>query len=154
MLWQELDRELIFLDLDVTSSYKVMEIMGGKLTGMGYCKPGYVKALKQREMDFPTGIDTGNIGIAIPHTAVDYVNQGKIAIARLKKPVPFQQMGNDDETVSVKLVFMLAVDDPNQQLTKLQGIVSVIQDEATLQKFLNAKGEQEIIEAIKEKEIV
>lgn len=152
MLWEELDRELIFLDLDAASSDEVMEAVGGKLIETGYCKPDYVEALKQREKDFPTGIDTGNIGLAIPHTAVDYVNKGKIAIARLRKTVPFQQMGNDDETVNVKLVFMLAVDDPNQHLAKLQGIVEVIQDETTLQKFLDAKEQKEIIEAIKEKE--
>ena len=152
MLWKELDKELIFLDLDVSSSDEVMEIVGGKLIETGYCKPDYVEALKKREKEFPTGIDTGNIGIAIPHTAVDHVNKGKIAIARLKKTVAFQQMGNDDEMVNVKLIFMLAVDDPTQHLAKLQSIVEVIQDEVTLRKFLNAKAEQEIIESIKEKE--
>lgn len=152
MLWEELDKELIFLDLDVSSSDEVMEIVGGKLVETGYCKPDYVEALKKREAEFPTGIDTGNIGIAIPHTAVDHINKGKIAIARLKKNVSFQQMGNDDEMVNVKLVFMLAVDDPNQHLAKLQSIVEVIQDETTLGKFLNAKAEQDIIESMKEKE--
>lgn len=116
MLWQELDKELIFLDLDVQSSDDVMDILGGKLIETGYCKADYVEALKKREKEFPTGIDAGNIGIAIPHTSVEHVNKGKIAIARLHKHVPFQQMGNDDERVEVKLVFMLAVDDPTQHL--------------------------------------
>lgn len=154
MLWEELDTDLIFLDLDVSSSDEVMEIVGGKLTKNGYCKEDYVEALKEREKDFPTGIDTGSIGIAIPHTAVEYVNKGKIAIARLRKPVPFRQMGNDDEMVSVKLVFMLAVNDPHKHLPKLQEIVGVIQDETTLRKLLNAREQKEIIEVMKEKESV
>lgn len=153
-MWNELDEELIFLDLDVRSSDEIMEIVGGKLIDTGYCKPDYVEALKQREKEFPTGIDTGSIGIAIPHTTVDYVNKGNIAIARLRKPVPFQQMGNGDETVRVKLVFMLAVDDPSQHLAKLQGIVDIIQDEMTLRKFLNAEKKHEIMEAMKEKETI
>lgn len=152
MLWQELDKELIFLDLDVQCSDEVMEILGGKLIETGYCKPDYVEALKKREKEFPTGIDTGSIGIAIPHTAVEHVNKGKIAIARLKNQVPFQQMGNDDETVKVKLVFMLAVDDPEKHLEKLQSIVEVIQDEVVLKKLLSAGVADEMIEVFKEKE--
>ena len=83
------------------------------------------------------------IGIAIPHTAVNYVNKGKIAIARLVNKVPFHQMGNDDEEVDVKLVFMLAVDNPERHLTKLQSIVEVIQDESILMRLLNAKTEEQ-----------
>lgn len=154
MLWQELDKELIFLDLDVQCSDDIMDVVGGTLVKAGYCKPDYVDALKKREKEFPTGIDTGIIGIAIPHTAVDHVNSGKIAIARLEKSVPFHQMGNDDEVVDVKLVFMLAVDDPKRHLEKLQGIVEVIQDEDILRKLLNAKSEEDMIGAIREKEIV
>lgn len=153
MLWQELDKELIFLDLNVRCSDEVMEILGGTLVKTGHCKPGYVEALKKREKEFPTGVDTGMIGIAIPHTAVDHVNTGKIAIARLEKKVPFHQMGNDEEVVDVKLVFMLAVDDPEQHLTKLQSIVAVIQDEDILIKLLNAESEDQMIDAIKEKEM-
>ncbi|MDW2797719.1 PTS sugar transporter subunit IIA [Clostridium boliviensis] len=153
MLWKELDRELIFLDLDVQCSDQVMDILGGTLVKAGYCKPDYVKALKKREKEFPTGIDTGLLGIAIPHTAVDYVNKGKIAIARLVNKVPFHQMGNDEEVVNVKLVFMLAVDNPERHLTKLQSIVEVIQDESILMRLLNAKTEEQMIDAIKEKEM-
>lgn len=151
-MWKMLDKNLIYLDLDVQCSDDVMEILGGKLIETGYCKADYVEALKKREKEFPTGIDTGNIGIAIPHTAVDYVNKAKIAIARLKKQVSFYQMGNDDETVNVKLVFMLAVNNPEQHLEKLQNVVGIIQDETILRKLLNAKTEDEIIEAIRKKE--
>lgn len=153
MLWKELDKELIFLDLDVQCSDAVMDILGGTLVKTGYCKPDYVEALKKREKEFPTGIDTSLIGIAIPHTAVDYVNKGKIAIARLENKVLFRQMGNDEEMVEVKLVFMLAVDNPQLHLTKLQSIVEVIQDESILMKLLSAKTEGQMIDAIKEKEI-
>lgn len=153
MLWKELDKELIFLNLDVPCSDDVMDILGGSLVRTGYCKPGYVEALKKREKEFPTGIDTGLIGIAIPHTAVEHVNKGKIAIARLENKVPFHQMGNDDEAVEVKLVFMLAVDNPGLHLTKLQSIVEVIQDESVLMKLLDAETEGQMIDAIKEKEV-
>lgn len=153
MLWKELDRELIFLDLDVQCSDQVMDVLGGALVKTGYCKPDYVKALKKREKEFPTGIDTGLSGIAIPHTTVNYVNKGKIAIARFVHKVPFHQMGNDEEVVDVKLVFMLAVDNPKRHLKKLQSIVEVIQDASVLMKLLNAKTEEQIIDAIKEKEM-
>ena len=38
-----------------------------------------------REERFPTGLDTGNFGIAIPHTDGIHVNKPAIAIAILSK---------------------------------------------------------------------
>ena len=154
MLWQGLDKEFIFLDLKAHCSDEVMNVLGGKLIDAGYCKPDYVEALKKREKEFPTGIDTGSIGIAIPHTPVDHVKKGKIAIARLEEIIPFHQMGNEEESVDVRLVFMLAVDDPEQHLEKLHSIVDVIQDKTILKRLLEARTEEEIIAVIKEKEKV
>ena len=36
----------------------------------------YVDALKDREKDFPTGVNMGNIEIAIPHTDKQHVIKG------------------------------------------------------------------------------
>ena len=80
-----------------------------------------MQALKDREAEFPTGINTGEKGVAIPHTDVSHVNKKGIAIATLKQPVEFVEMGTDDEYVNAQVVFMLAVDEKGH-LELLQAI--------------------------------
>ena len=101
---------------------------------------------------FPTGLDIDGLGVAIPHTDVSHVNKAGIAIGVLKKPVTFIQMGSDDEEIGVKLVFMLAVTDPNAHIDELQRIIEIIQDKDVLEKLFTVTDKDTIIEVIKEKE--
>lgn len=110
-----------------------------------------MQALKDREAEFPTGINTGEKGVAIPHTDVSHVNKKGIAIATLKQPVEFVEMGTDDEYVNAQVVFMLAVDEKGH-LELLQEILAVLQDQEVLKKLIEAKDAKEIIKIIKEKE--
>ena len=152
MIWEELDRALIVTELEAETSTDVFEKLGGIVAKEGYAKDTYVQALIDREAEYPTGLDANGIGIAIPHTNVDYVNKSGTAIAKLTKPVTFIAMGTDDEEVEVELVFMLAVKDPKSHLAKLQTIIMMIQDPAFLTKLKEANTVDEIIETIKEKE--
>ena len=138
MVWEKLKEELIIPGLEAKSSDDIFEALGGKLVKQGYCKESYVQALKDREAEFPTGINTGEKGVAIPHTDVSHVNKKGIAIATLKQPVEFVEMGTDDEYVNAQVIFMLAVDEKGHQ--------------EVLKKLIKAKDAKEIIEIIKEKE--
>lgn len=151
MVWEKLKKELIIPGLEAKSSDDIFEALGGELVKQGYCKESYVQALKDREAEFPTGINMGEKGVAIPHTDVSYVNKKGIAIATLKEPVSFIEMGTDDEYVKAQVIFMLAVDEKGH-LELLQAILGILQDQETLKKLIQAKNEEEIIEIIKEKE--
>ena len=59
MVWEKLKEELIIPGLEAKSSDDIFEALGGKLVKQGYCKESYVQALKDREAEFPTGINTG-----------------------------------------------------------------------------------------------
>lgn len=152
MIWEELNKQLIFTDLEAENCEDVLDQVGEALIKEGYCRDTYKEALKIREADYPTGLDIDGIGVAIPHTDVSHVNKQGTAIAVLKKPVTFVQMGTDDETTEVRLVFMLAVKEPKTQIDRLQAILGIIQDKETLKKLLEVKNREEIIEIIKEKE--
>lgn len=153
MIWNELDSRLVAMEIGAGSMEAVMEDMGGRFIRLGYCKDSYIQALKEREREFPTGIDIDGVGVAMPHTDVSHVNRSGIGIATLKAPVMFTHMATDDVPVPVKLVFMLAVDDPNRHLSEIQDILAIIQDKQTLEKILTAKDAEEVIGIIKEKEI-
>jgi len=152
MIWEDLNEKLIVPDLEAESSSDIFRRLGGLLVSEGYCKDTYVQALIDREKEFPTGINMGNIGIAIPHTDRGHVNSGKVAIGILKEPVHFYQMGSTDVAVNVKIVFMLAVDDPEAHLPFLQRVLLVLQDQQVLERLMQVKSKQEIIHIIKEKE--
>lgn len=152
MIWEDLNENLIVPDLDVKSSEDVFRTLGGKMISEGYCKNSYVDALIAREKDFPTGINMGEIGIAIPHTDKEHVKKGAVAIGVLKHPVHFFQMGTTDEPVDAKLIFMLAVENPEEHLVFLQRILMVLQDQNTLTKIMETGSKKEIIQVIKEKE--
>ncbi len=151
MVWEKLREELIIPGLDAKNSDEIFEALGGELVKQGYCKESYVQALKDREAEFPTGINMGEKGVAIPHTDVSHVNKKGIAIGTLKEPVSFVEMGTDDEYVNAQVVFMLAVDEKGH-LELLQAILGILQDQETLTKLAEAKDAAEIIEIIKEKE--
>ena len=152
MIWEDLNENLIMPDLKAGSSDEVFQQLGGLLVSEGYCKSSYVQALIEREKDFPTGINMGNIGIAIPHTDKEHVIKGAVAIGVLKEPVHFYQMGTNDENVEAKLIFILAVKDPKEHLVFLQRILMVLQDQEVLKQLIETKNKQEIINIIKEKE--
>ncbi|MCC2816944.1 PTS sugar transporter subunit IIA [Lachnoclostridium pacaense] len=152
MIWNELDSRLITVSMDVDSKDGIMENMGGRFVELGYCRSSYIQALKDREVEFPTGIDIDGVGVAMPHTDVSHVNRAGIGIATLKKPVAFVHMATDDTLVPVRVVFMLAVDDPQKHLEKIQDILAVIQDKKTLEIIMKAEKTEDIINIIKEKE--
>ena len=152
MIWEQLNPSLILPHMKAADYEDVMRQVGSTLIREGYAKDTYVQALIDRECDYPTGLDVDGYGVAIPHTSVEHVSKPGIAIAVLNDPVTFTQMGTDDETIGVRLVFMLAVVDPNKHIDELERILAIIQDTAVLEKLLSAESTEEIINLIKTKE--
>ncbi len=152
MIWEELDPKLIVTSLEAEDSSDALARLGELVTEKGYAKSSYAAALVEREKEYPTGLDIDGIGVAIPHVDPSHVNKQAVAIAILKKPVTFIQMGSDDEAVDVQIMFMLAVVDPNAHIDQLQRIFEIIQDKAFLETLMSAKDSEQIIKIIKEKE--
>ncbi|MDY5233612.1 MAG: PTS sugar transporter subunit IIA [Faecalicoccus sp.] len=152
MIWEDMDSDLILLNRDANCEDDVFEILGGTFIKKGYSKESYVQALKDREADYPTGLDINGFGIAIPHTDSNHVIKETEGIMTLNKPVKFIQMGSEDIKVDVNVVMMLAIENPQQHIKKLQRILMIVQDESVLRKIYHAKTPQEVIECIKEKE--
>lgn len=153
MIWEELRTNLIFTELDAKDTTDVFEKVGGAFIREGYAKDTYIQGLIDREANYPTGLDIDGFGVAIPHTPVQFTNKTGTAIAVLKNPVTFHEMGGDDEdTVEARLVIMLCVDNPSAHIDKLQRIITILQDKIFLSKVTEAASAEEIIDLVKEKE--
>ena len=152
MIWEELDKNMIVTGLEAETYQDVMKQLGGIVIREGYAKETYIDALIEREGEFPTGLDIDGYGVAIPHTNPTHINKVGTAIAILKKPVTFIEMGTDDDEVQVRIVFMLAVKDPNAHIDSLQRIIGMLQDTALLERLLQATDADAIIQMIRDKE--
>lgn len=143
-----LNPTLIELDVEANTSEDILKKLANLLISKGYVKESYLNAVIEREKVFPTGLATESVGVAIPHADIVHVNKTAIAIAVLKKPIKFKAMGNPEEEVDVKLVFMLAIKDPAMQLKLLQDLVEIFQDKKMLMCLANSKNVESIISMI------
>jgi len=132
-----IEKNLIKLDLDYETRADVITRLGQLLHEKDYVKEEFIQAVLDREEKHPTGIPA-EPAIALPHTSSDLVKRAAIAVAILDKPVEFYQMGGSGERLNVKIVFMLAIDDPEKHLNYLQRIMDILEDDEALKKLENS----------------
>ncbi len=148
MIWKQLDKALIFLKVKAREKDQVLRALSQSFVDQHYCKESYVEAILAREVIYPTGIKLKKMGVAIPHTDAKHVIKNGLGLAILKEPIEFYQMGGNQESLAVSLVMMLAIKDKDQ-LDFLEKIMELFQDEAILEKIMQVKKEDELIEIIK-----
>lgn len=148
----KIDEELIVIELDVNSKEEVLSILGNQLQENGFVKEGFIESVLKREQTYPTGLPTEPFGVAIPHTDGNMVHVSKIAFASLKNPVSFFAMGSSDVTIEVKIVFMLALKSPADQLEMLQKLVGLIQEPEMVAKLARTKNANDLNKLFKTEE--
>lgn len=141
--------KLVYLNLEAKDSKEALTKLAGKLLDAGYVKDTFTDAVLAREVEFPTGLDFGSMGIAIPHTDSIHVNKQAIAIAVLKEPVEFVEMGTEDDKVKAECMFMMAIEKPESQITFLSKMMDMFQTEGRLEAIKAAKSEEEAADLFK-----
>ncbi|GMA08456.1 PTS fructose transporter subunit IIA [Tetragenococcus halophilus subsp. flandriensis] len=143
-----MDKDLIFLGLKINEQKNLLEYMAKELNRSGSVNEKFIEKVIEREQEFPTGLQLEDIGVAIPHSDIDYVYMPAVAMAVLKDTVNFCSMENSDKTVPVSIVFMLAVSDGNKQLELLQEIMRIIQSKTAIKNIIKASTKEEVLKAI------
>ncbi|MEK5039841.1 PTS sugar transporter subunit IIA [Sporosarcina sp. FSL K6-3457] len=141
----------ILLDLEGSTMEDVLHAMALNLEEQGLVKDSFKDAIIAREQEYATGLPTIGVSVAIPHTDPEHVNRKTICVAVLKETVDFGVMGDPEDTTPVKLVFMLAMDQADSQLSSLQKLMRIFQDEQTLQFLANEKEKTNILELLANK---
>lgn len=121
------------------SKEKILEGMARFLFKKGYVKDTFIKAVIEREKVFPTGLQTKDINVALPHADAEHVIKPAIIISILKKPIIFNVMGESDKEILVKIIFMLALNKPHDQLLMLQQLMNLFQKEGSLETIIKAE---------------
>ena len=143
-----LNLNLIYRNIDFKTSREIETFLADQLYENGYVKEGYKKALLEREQKFPTGLPSSQPAIAIPHANADLVNKTTLAIATLKEPVEFKNMGNTKEDIPVRIVIMLVIAEPHSQVKMLQKVADIVQNEKLRKEFLQAETKQKLLKLI------
>lgn len=140
----EVREDLIFIDLDCNSREELIKYMSDQMMNAGKVKETYCNAVLERELIYPTGLNTGDIKVAILHTDPVHVNSAGISVATLKNSVEFKNMEDPNQNIDVDLVFMLAVANPEAQVPLLVKLMGVFSDKELLKKIEDSKTKQEI----------
>lgn len=143
-----LEKDLILLGLDCKTSEEVLKSLGEIFVKTGAVKQSFVQAVIDREKVYPTGLPAQAFDIAIPHTVSEHVIRPAIAVAVLKEPVAFLQMGSPEITLHPRIVMMLAIKDPKEQLTLLKKMMKLLKNSEILSAVVQAADAQTVLDLL------
>ena len=141
-------KDLIQLDMEAADTDDFFDKMAAKLEELGFVKSSFVDAIKTREKNFPTALEVEPYPVAIPHADPEHSLQPFIAPVRFKEPVKWWEMAANDVEHDVKFVFMLGFKRSDEHVELLQILVANFQDESLMKRLMDAKTEEEYMEAI------
>jgi PTS system galactitol-specific IIA component len=144
--------EAVSLGLEAEDAAEVIADISARLLAAGYVRESFAEAALEREKAIPTGLPLGgNYNAAIPHTDVEHVIKPGIGLATLVKPVVFKNMVSPDEPVEVRLVFVLALEQPKSQIEMLQEVAQVLQRPDVVSALIQAENIEQVHAALKTK---
>lgn len=146
---QLLQPSYVLLNCDFRTSDEVIQAIGGKLFEAGFVKGSFVQAAIDRESSLPTGLPLeGKINAAIPHTEIEHVIKPALGMATLKNDVEFKNMVSPSESVPVRLVFLLALEQPKAQIEMLQEVAGVLQNADLVERLVSLTDFNELIKTL------
>ena len=127
--------ELILPRLNAKDAGDALLKVARSLVEHGYAKETFPEAVVAREKEFPTGLPSDGIGVAIPHCDATRVISTGLAVATLAEPVDFGVMGSFDDTIPVDILFMLAMKDPAWHLDVLGQVAALVRNQSKLNEI-------------------
>lgn len=144
-----ISKEVINLNMDCIDKEDFFQIVHNKVFDLGYVTEEFKEKILEREGVFPTGINLGDYGVAIPHTDAQYIKEEFISICTFKDKIELNSMEDQNEVVPVKLAFVLGLNQPHNQLTVLTELMTIIQNKELVEKIINSSNSDEVLETIK-----
>lgn len=149
-LFDLLRPEHILIGLKAANAQEALRLLNQALVASGHTLPEFADDVWKREQEYPTGLPTQPIAVAIPHADPDHVQRSAVAIGVLNEPVTFAQMGSDGSlTLAVKVVILLAIKEREKQVTMIQQVISLIQNAQLLENLCQSSDSHSAHEAIR-----
>lgn len=145
---------IAILDEPQINCEDVIRKLGERLIQTDSIDVKYVSDVLEREKKFPTGLEVGELNVAIPHAAPDFVKRPAIAVGIVKQGVPFQSMADPSKSVVVHIVLLLALMNPENQLQVLEQTMELVQDHDRLRQLVAARDAEEVVKVLKQPQIL
>jgi len=142
------NQSMILTGVDTPSATEVIKLLCSRAMENACITPAFVSAILEREKEYPTGLPTV-IPIAIPHIH-DGCVRSFFSVAVLAQPVAFRCMGEPDEEVETKLVFLFGITDPAYQTAVLRKFSTIFQNEAALNRLIQTADPRALLDLLKE----
>lgn len=138
-----LEEKLIFVNIELKNSKEVIKLLGGALIKNKYVKNDFVKAVIEREKQFPTGLDTP-IPIALPHTDANFTLKKGFAIATLKHSVTFKSMGGSGKILPIRIVLIPVLTQKSEDNIIFYELLKKCRDSKMAHELLKCNSSEEI----------
>lgn len=130
-----LNKNMVMPQTEITDKTVLLRALCAKAEQNGFVSAAFANALKKREAEFPTGLETP-IPIALPHVGVECY-KSFMGVATLEKPMLFESMSGGDP-VAVRIVFLFGIVDPAEQVVILRKFSRLFQDRDFLERLSGA----------------
>ena len=141
--------ENVLVNLEASTKEEVIRILVDLLVKNGSVKPEYYDILISREEEYPTGLPTEGVHVAIPHGCSEgTVSKPAIAVATLRQKVTFRNMASKEEELSVGIVFLLALVSEHELAEDLSRVMSIFSRGDMLARLYASKNKREAVDII------
>ncbi|MBW1252120.1 PTS system fructose-specific IIA component [Pantoea allii] len=137
-----LNQACVFMNLEAKNKDEVIEKLTASLCELNIIsnKDGFIHDVMLREALGSTGFENQ---IAIPHGKSPWVNETRIAVAKLASPVEWETM--DDSAVRLVILFAVKEADSGAGHIKLLAKISIaLGDDDVVEALLNAETKEEL----------
>lgn len=144
------DADLVFLDRQIENREQMFQEFSDIFIKSRLVKESFKENIIQREEEYPTGIQTETIGVALPHTDPENILKPFVAVIRPQKAVKFNPMGMAENEVEASLIFILGVKNDGGQVKLLQGLMNLLMKDEVVHSLMKETNEEKIIKIILE----
>ncbi|MDY2777228.1 MAG: PTS sugar transporter subunit IIA [Collinsella sp.] len=140
--------DLVFFDWECDSAEDLFKKMEGILLEKGHVNDGWLSGITTREKNYPTGLQVPSMGIAIPHTDTEFIEDPYIAVIKPKKPIMFEPMAGMGDPVPAEIIINLGVLRDGGQVAVLQNLMNIFIDEEKAADVISQTTAKGMIETI------
>lgn len=140
---------LVFIEQELSDRAELFKWFNNRMIDQGFVNDSYYESILRREQQFPTGIQTSTVGVAIPHADPENLKKPFIAVVRPKHGIEFEPMGIAEGKIQAELIFMLGVLKNGDQVIALQKLMNLLTNDDAVKKLLQVESCEEVMEIIR-----
>jgi galactitol PTS system EIIA component len=138
------DPALVRLGIQANDAREAISTLAEALRAAGKVRESFLEAVLAREAEFPTGLPTPGVPIAIPHTDVEHCIEPAVAAGTLRDAVEFEEMGSPGSALEVRIVFLLSITNPEDHVEWLSRLASAFQTPQLASELLESSSSEQV----------